>query len=97
MRISDWSSDVCSSDLDWTRISTGLRARIDARIAALTRTRGLLDQCIGCGCLSLKKCGLYNREDKAAQRGAGPRYVIGDRAGEIAEIDRKSTRMNSSH
>src|SRR3546814_20766552 len=68
---------------DWTRISTGLRARIDARIAALTRTRGLLDQCIGCGCLSLKKCGLYNREAKAAQRGAGPRHVIGDRAGEV--------------
>lgn len=71
---------------DWTRISTGLRARIDAQLAALTRTRELLDQCIGCGCLSLKKCGLYNREDKAAQRGAGPRYLIGDRAGEIAEI-----------
>ena len=72
---------------DWTRISTGLRARIDAQLAALMRTRELLDQCIGCGCLSLKKCGLYNREDKAAQRGAGPRYVIGDRSGEIAEID----------
>ena len=71
---------------DWTRISTGLRARIDAQLAALMRTRELLDQCIGCGCLSLKKCGLYNREDKAAQRGAGPRYLIGDRAGEIAEI-----------
>ena len=64
----------------------GLRARIDAQIAGLTRTRGLLDQCIGCGCLSLKKCGLYNAQDKAAQRGAGPRYVLGDRAGEIAEV-----------
>ena len=72
---------------DWTRISTALRARIDARIAALTRTRELLDGCIGCGCLSLKKCGLYNREDKAARRGAGPRYLLGDRAGEIAEVD----------
>ena len=71
---------------DWTRISTGLRARIDARIEGLTRTRELLDNCIGCGCLSLKKCALYNREDKAAQRGAGPRYVLGDRSGEIAEI-----------
>src|SRR3546814_7730295 len=101
MRISDWSSDVCSSDLlelarlpaqrtpdaaDWTRISTALRARIDARISALERTRELLDQCIGCGCLSLKKCGLYNVQDKAAQRGAGPRYLLGDRAGEIAEV-----------
>ena len=72
---------------DWTRISTGLRERIDAQIAALARTRELLDQCIGCGCLSLKKCGLYNREDKAAQRGAGPRYLLGDRAGEIAEVE----------
>ncbi|HMN55408.1 MAG TPA: redox-sensitive transcriptional activator SoxR, partial [Sphingopyxis sp.] len=72
---------------DWTRISTGLRTRIDARIAALERTRELLDQCIGCGCLSLKKCGLYNRGDKAAQRGAGPRYLLGDRAGEIADVD----------
>lgn len=70
---------------DWTRISTALRARIDARIAALERTRELLDGCIGCGCLSLKKCGLYNREDKAAQRGAGPRYLLGDRAAEVAE------------
>ena len=71
---------------DWTRISTGLRTRIDAQIAALQRTRELLGDCIGCGCLSLKKCGLYNRDDKAAQRGAGPRYVLGDRAKEIAEI-----------
>ncbi|MDK2759905.1 MAG: redox-sensitive transcriptional activator SoxR [Sphingopyxis sp.] len=71
---------------DWTRISTALRARIDAQIAALECTRELLDNCIGCGCLSLKKCGLYNREDKAAQRGAGPRYLLGDRAGEVAEV-----------
>ena len=71
---------------DWTRISTALGARIDTQIAALERTRELLGNCIGCGCLSLKKCGLYNREDKAAQRGAGPRYVLGDRAGEIAEV-----------
>ncbi len=71
---------------DWSRISTGLRARIDAQIVALARTRELLDNCIGCGCLSLKNCGLYNREDKAAQRGAGPRYLLGDSAMEIAEV-----------
>ena len=71
---------------DWTRISTGLRVRIAEQIAALQRTQDLLDNCIGCGCLSLKKCGLYNRDDKAAQRGAGPRYLLGDRAGEIAEV-----------
>ncbi len=71
---------------DWARISTALRARIAAQIAALERTQELLGNCIGCGCLSLKKCALYNRDDKAAQRGAGPRYVLGDRAGEIAEV-----------
>lgn len=71
---------------DWTRISTGLRERIDGQIAALERTRKLLGTCIGCGCLSLKKCGLYNAQDKAAQRGAGPRYVLGDRATEIEEV-----------
>lgn len=70
---------------DWTRISTGLRARIDAHIASLQRTRDLLDQCIGCGCLSLRKCRLHNARDKAAQRGAGPRYLLGDRARDIAE------------
>lgn len=72
---------------DWARISAGLRARIDAQIAVLTRTRELLDGCIGCGCLSLKTCGLYNAQDKAARRGAGPRYLLGDRAAEIAEVD----------
>mgnify|MGYP007125763128 CR=1 FL=1 len=64
----------------------GLQARIAEQIAALERTQELLGACIGCGCLSLKKCGLYNREDKAAQRGAGPRYLLGDRWGEIAEV-----------
>ena len=60
-------------------------ADMGALAAALERMQDLLGACIGCGCLSLKKCGLYNREDKAAQRGAGPRYVMGDRSGEIAE------------
>ena len=72
---------------DWARISTALSARIEAQIAALERTRELLGGCIGCGCLSLKKCALYNARDKAAQRGAGPRYLLGDRAGEIAEVE----------
>ena len=52
---------------DWARISASLRAALDQRIAALTRTRDLLDGCIGCGCLSLKKCTLYNPGDRAAK------------------------------
>lgn len=60
---------------DWARISKSLTARIDARIAALTRTRQNLEGCIGCGCLSLKRCALYNPGDKAAREGAGPRFA----------------------
>ena len=63
---------------DWSQISRSLKQRLDDRIAALNRTRDLLDGCIGCGCLLLKKCLLYNPHDRAAQKGAGPRYVMGD-------------------
>ena len=61
---------------DWTRISRAIRSRIDARIAELERTRDRLDGCIGCGCLSLKNCALYNPDDRAAAKGPGPRLVI---------------------
>lgn len=63
---------------DWTRISIGLRAEIDARIETLYRLRDNLDGCIGCGCLSLKRCKLYNPGDRAAAHGTGPRYLMGD-------------------
>jgi MerR family transcriptional regulator, redox-sensitive transcriptional activator SoxR len=63
---------------DWTRISQVFRARIDARIAALTDLRDKLDSCIGCGCLSLDRCALYNPADRANAKGPGPRYLMGD-------------------
>ena len=62
--------------LDWQRISRSLRKEIDARIQLLTRTRNKLDECIGCGCLSLERCQLYNKEDRASAAGPGPRYVL---------------------
>ena len=66
---------------DWKRISKGVHKILDARIAELKRTRDVLDNCIGCGCLSLKRCALYNPEDKAAKAGTGPRFVLGPRKG----------------
>ncbi len=63
---------------DWRRISRVIQTILDERIAALTRTRDRLDGCIGCGCLSLKRCALYNPDDRAARAGPGPRYVMGD-------------------
>ena len=63
---------------DWARISRGFRDELQSRIDLLTRMRDRLDGCIGCGCLSLRNCTLYNPEDRAASRGAGPRYLLGD-------------------
>ena len=61
---------------DWQRISLAMRSEIDAKIQMLSRTRNQLDQCIGCGCLSLAKCQLYNRDDRLAAGGPGPRKVL---------------------
>lgn len=63
---------------DWTQISKAVRGTIDARIVELERTRDRLDGCIGCGCLSLKKCALYNPEDRAGLKGPGPRHLMAD-------------------
>ncbi|MBO9450985.1 redox-sensitive transcriptional activator SoxR [Tropicibacter sp. R16_0] len=63
---------------DWNRISKGLRKHLDERISTLLRLRDNLDGCIGCGCLSLPNCRLYNPEDRAKKRGSGPRYLMGD-------------------
>ena len=64
---------------DWTAIGERLRATLDARIAMLEATRDRLDGCIGCGCLSLDTCALYNPGDRAARAGPGPRFLLGDK------------------
>ena len=64
---------------DWSRLSAGFRTHLDARIATLEKLRDDLDGCIGCGCLSLPTCALYNADDRAAKNGQGPRYLMGDR------------------
>ena len=63
---------------DWTTISAGFRDSLDARIETLTQLRDNLDGCIGCGCLSLEACALYNPKDTANTLGKGPRYLMGD-------------------
>lgn len=64
---------------DWAAISTEFRDHLDRRIETLMKLRDNLDGCIGCGCLSLPRCALYNPQDKAAEKGSGPRYLMGDR------------------
>lgn len=60
---------------DWARISGAIKARIDDEMARLVKVREDLDGCIGCGCLSLKKCALYNAGDKWGASGTGPRVL----------------------
>lgn len=63
---------------DWARMSGQFRDELNARICELEVLRDKLDGCIGCGCLSLDKCALYNPDDTARGRGPGPRYLMGD-------------------
>jgi MerR family transcriptional regulator, redox-sensitive transcriptional activator SoxR len=71
-------ADRVPSRRDWSKLSRSWSARIDDRIAELERLKAGLTECIGCGCLSLDRCRLANPDDRAATRGAGPRYWIGD-------------------
>ena len=68
---------------DWARLSRGWKPLLDERIQTLTQLRDQLTSCIGCGCLSLKTCALYNPSDAASVRGSGPRYLLGGKAGDV--------------
>ncbi len=69
---------------DWERLSRSWRSRIDERIAELETLRDQLTSCIGCGCLSLRSCGIFNPSDRAAALGSGPRYLLGDSSDDLA-------------
>lgn len=64
---------------DWSRLAKKLRLELNEKIATLESMRDRLDGCIGCGCLSMKTCALYNPDDRARTLGTGPRYLLGDR------------------
>ncbi|MFT6052287.1 MAG: MerR family redox-sensitive transcriptional activator SoxR [Halioglobus sp.] len=57
---------------DWKKLSTGWQAELNARIRYLERLRDSLTGCIGCGCLSMKNCPIYNEQDKLGAQGSGP-------------------------
>ena len=63
---------------DWARLADSWRPSLDERIEVLTRLRDQLDSCIGCGCLSLDSCGIWNPDDTAAGLGTGAHYLVSD-------------------
>jgi MerR family transcriptional regulator, redox-sensitive transcriptional activator SoxR len=64
---------------DWARLSREWRVDIDRRIETLVALRDRLTTCIGCGCLSIDRCKLLNRDDEAAALGGGAHYLRRDR------------------
>jgi MerR family transcriptional regulator, redox-sensitive transcriptional activator SoxR len=60
---------------DWARLSSAWRRELDERIETLEAIRNRLTTCIGCGCLSLKTCGLLNPDDEAGALGGGAHYL----------------------
>jgi MerR family transcriptional regulator, redox-sensitive transcriptional activator SoxR len=75
---------------DWSKLSRAWQPILDERISTLLSLRDQLTSCIGCGCLSLKTCALYNPGDAAKIRGNGPRYLLGDTARDVlAELASK--------
>ena len=70
--------DRAPSKAEWATLSRAWRRRLDDRITDLERLRDDLTGCIGCGCLSLTSCRLYNPDDAAASDGAGARFLLGD-------------------
>ena len=68
---------------DWARLSKAWKAQLDERIRLLESVRDDLSSCIGCGCLSLQACRLYNPNDGARALGTGPRYLLGNSSFEV--------------
>lgn len=75
--------DKTPTKTDWERLSNAWRSRLDAQISELVALRDELTDCIGCGCLSLKSCAIFNPGDAASGLGSGPRYLLGDSRGSV--------------
>lgn len=68
---------------EWEKLSRRWRSRLDQQIESLIALRDDLTGCIGCGCLSLTTCSLFNPGDAAAKLGSGPRYLLGDSSDDV--------------
>ena len=56
---------------DWQVLSRSWAKSLDRRIAQLTKIKEELDDCVGCGCLSIENCSLINPGDELSASLAG--------------------------
>lgn len=68
--------DAAPTKAQWARLSARWRQQLDERIRALEAVRDQLASCIGCGCLSMRQCALYNPQDSLGAKGSGPRRLV---------------------
>ncbi|WP_354639508.1 redox-sensitive transcriptional activator SoxR [Kitasatospora camelliae] len=68
--------DRAPNAAEWARAAAAWQQRIDHQIAQLELMKQKLTGCIGCGCLSLSRCALYNAGDRAGRSGPGARYLL---------------------
>jgi len=73
--LSQLPADRAPTQQDWTRLARPWRELVAARVRELQALQDSLDQCLGCGCLSLTRCALFNPGDAAATEGAGSRWL----------------------
>lgn len=71
-----FSPEHAPTKQDWARLAREWRPRLDERIRALQQVRDGLSQCVGCGCLSMRQCAIYNPQDALSSHGAGARRVF---------------------
>lgn len=69
--------DKAVSKDDWARAAEPWTELLEEKIVLLQRLRDQIGYCIGCGCLSLDSCPLYNADDALGRNGAGARRWIG--------------------
>lgn len=82
-RLSELPDNRTPNDADWAALAEEFRSDIDDRVERLLGLRDHLDGCIGCGCVSLDACMLYNPDDEAAALGPGPRYLLGNTSADL--------------
>jgi len=76
--LADLRPDAAPTKKQWAAISAAWRPLLDQRISDLLAVRDNLSNCVGCGCLSMRQCGLYNPHDTLADTGSGARRLFPD-------------------